>query len=109
MPKELAIKNRPLSNPRFTGDMAVEVSFQRQDSDSRQAVRVLPATGFAILRGDRGSSETCPKTSMVVVFILASWLVIVRRRPLSTDLRSATGYKWIPDPRFRVFRRKLNI
>src|SRR5580700_2903918 len=109
MPKELAIRNRLLSNPRCTGDMAVEVNFQRRDSDSRQAVRVLPATGCAIPPGVRGRSETCPKISMVVVFILASWLVIVRRRALSTDLRSATGYKWIPDPRFRVFRRKLNI
>jgi len=46
---------------------------------------------------------------MVVVFIVVTWLVVVRWRPLSTDLRSATGYKWIPDPRFRVFRRKLTI
>src|SRR5271165_3036689 len=109
MPKELAIRSRLLSNPCWTGDMAVEVNFQRRESDWRQAVRVLPATGCAILRGVRGRSETDPKISMVVVFIFASWLVVVRRWPLSTDLRSAIGYKWIPDPRFRVFRRKLNI
>src|SRR5271165_833386 len=105
MPKELAIKNRPLSNPRFTGDMAVEVNFQRRDSDSWQAVRVLPATGCAILPGVRGRSETCPKISVVVVFIWLVGLWLCRDGPLSTDLRSATGYKWIPDPRFRVFRR----
>ena len=72
MPKELAIKNRPLSNPRFTGDMTVEVTFQRRDSgsDLPQVVRVLIAKGCAFLRGGRGRSETRPNISMVVEFIV---------------------------------------
>jgi hypothetical protein len=76
MPKELAIRNRLRSNPRCTGDMAVEVNFQRRDSDSRQAVRVLPATGCAILRGAEGRSEADPKISIMVEFIVVSWVVV---------------------------------
>ena len=54
--------------------MAVEVNFQRQDSDSRRATRVLPATDCAILRRGKGRAETCPNISIVVAFIVFSWL-----------------------------------
>jgi hypothetical protein len=66
------------SNPCFSGVMAVEVTFQRRDSDSRLMVRALPTTGCLILRGGSRRSKAHLEISVVPVFIVVSWFVVVR-------------------------------
>ena len=81
MPNELAIRNRLISNLRFTGDKPVEVNFQRRDSgsDLRKTGRDFLATGGAVPPAVRERPEMCLRVfSRMIEFIVVNWLGIAR-------------------------------
>ena len=80
MPARLAIRSRLVSDPGFTGDITVEVSFQRRDfgPDLPPVVRVFPVTHCAFRRGVRERAEGCLKVSRMIEFIVVTWWLVVR-------------------------------
>jgi len=82
------IRNKAVSSPRFTGDEAGEVNFQRGVSGSEmyEITRPLPARGLAAWR----FVEVSSKVSITESFMVINRLALALFRPLSTHSRPLT-------------------